>query len=155
MDAGFFLVLPLGAPVPSTSTSRPVGRWGDIEEPQGPPRLEWGPNCYLTADRLSERVTGLLPPSLRTGTDVYRLNDKALDLLESEVNGHDVEWGGGSVTDLLLAALATPQRWALVFLWQWEQISEVHRVSAAAAVDGLRKNLVYGSGRRGQIWFGE
>jgi hypothetical protein len=155
MDAGFFLVLPLGASVPSTSTSRQMGRWADIEEPQGPTRLEWGPHCYLTADRLSERVLGLLPLSLRSATDVYRLNDQALDLLESEVNGHDVDWGGFPVTGLLLAALATPQRWALVFLWQWEQISEVHQVSAAAAVDGVRKNLVYGSGRRGQIWFGE
>jgi hypothetical protein len=131
-----------------------MGRWGDIEEAQGPPRFYWGKHCYLTPDSLSMRLKGLLPRSLKTEAGVYRLNDEALDLLEAEVNGYDVDWGGHSVTELLSTAIAKASGWALVFLWHWDEIAEVHEVGPSQAIQLVRNNLIYNSGRKGQVWFG-
>lgn len=54
------------------------------------------------------------------------VHESALDLLESEVNGKDVDWGGRRLDHMIEQLLSQQEKWALVFEPHYDQMDSVY-----------------------------
>lgn len=119
-----------------------VFSWGGQEYPQDPVTYRWGDHVQLIPGGAQPRVVALLPKGL-LGPDleVFDIEGTGLDLLESEINGIEVEWNGKRLDDFLCLLLRQYDRWVLVFELYEDQIDGVYELTVDECIRKLKMNL--------------
>ncbi|WP_341530006.1 hypothetical protein WKK05_12250 [Nostoc sp. UHCC 0302] len=152
MDVCFELLLLNKQPLDSLECYQKTIVWEGIEYPQEPKCYIWGKYICLTESLMPKKIHSYLPISFAEKEWTYlSVTGQILDLLELEVNGSKINWGGKSL-DSLLKLLLTPQnKWFIVFEWQCDQIDKTYYLSIDECISKLKNNLKYEKKREGFI----
>lgn len=73
--------------------------------------------------------------------EVFDIEGTGLDLLESEINGIEVEWNGKRLDDFLCLLLRQYDRWVLVFELYEDHIDGVYELTVDECIRKLKMNL--------------
>jgi hypothetical protein len=154
MDAALFILLQKKSNIPISQRDQKTIFWEGQEFPQGPPILRWGKYCSFQESRLAEWINNLIPVCIKhADMATYLVGGNCLDMLEKEVNGHGCDWDYHRFDDFLHEALSRSGVWAMIFLWQWDQIDFVEESTVDGAVSRLKQNLNWSTQRQGFICY--
>jgi hypothetical protein len=103
---------------------------------------------------ISDWVLKLLPQELQTvDLDSYLVIDETVTLLESEVNGIEIN-EPSTLPEWLRKIMIRSDVWLIAFLWHWDEIDEVQQMSMDDGVRKLCRELRWNSNRHGFCIFG-
>ena len=83
------------------------------------------------------------------------MKGQALDLLELEVNGSEINWEGKTLESLLNFLLSSQNRWGVVLEWQCDKIDIIYYLNINQFMLKIRDKLQYGKQREGFIVLSE
>jgi len=128
--------------------------WGGLEYPQDTVIYRWGCHVELVPGGVQPYVLGLFPEGLIGPEWVsFAIEGDGLYLLESEINGFEMDWGDKRLDDFLALLLNQHDQWAVVFELYSDQIDNVYELTVDECVRKLKANLKRDVKREGFIAF--
>src|ERR1700730_11969397 len=102
MDVGFYILVPLVSKFSGFEYKVDNYVWGGVDYAQEPGRYVWGQHVEFVEANVTDFLMQILPMgSISRDWRALCLKDRALDLLQAEVNGRDVDWGGRSLVEVI------------------------------------------------------
>lgn len=142
MDVCFELLLPSKTSIDGLEYRVPTFSWGGEHHPQGDGSYFWGQFVELVETPIPSHIPRLLPRNyLNQDWVALSIRGQGLDLLEKEVRGLEVDWGGRSLEELLRVLLSQYDRWVLIFELHCDQIDSLYRLSIPDCVEKLKQSL--------------
>lgn len=155
MDDLLAILIPEIPVIPGLEKRQDIRSWGGQDYPQEPITYHWGPYVELRTSQLPSYLWDLLPEQYRKEKWlVLDVNGEALDLLELEVNGKEVDWGNRPLDELLRLMLSQQQRWVLIVEPNYDQIDSVYDLTVDEALQKLKSNYLRESQKEGFIVLG-
>jgi hypothetical protein len=152
VDVLLQLLLPELKPVVGLEFQQEVFSWGGVEYPQEPVKYLWGSHVELIPRDLQTHIPWFLPEGfLDDGWVFLDVEGDGLDLLEGEVNGMEMDWGGKRLDDLLALLLKQSDQWAVLFELHSDQIDSVYKLTVDECMRKLKANLKRDIKREGFI----
>jgi hypothetical protein len=74
---------------------------------------------------------------------------KGLDLLESEVNGSEIDWEGKSFDDFIKLILTEQPQWVVIFEWHCDRIDSLYQQNVSECICQMKNNLKWENKREG------
>ena len=152
MDALLQLLVPEVKLLDGLERHQRVLSWDGAEYPQDPITYGCGPHVELITSQIQPFLLQFLPDGFfKEHWTVLDVSGAALDLLEQETNGEDVDWFDCRLEDLLVRFLTQYEQWALIFELHYDQIDNIYRLSPDECIHKLKVNLSRTSRREGFI----
>lgn len=156
MDDLLAILIPAIPNIPGLEKRQAVYSWGGQEYPQEPITFHWGPYVAFRTSQLQEYLWKFLPEEYRhTNWLVLDVNEKALDMLEREVNGKEVDWDGWDIEAVLRQILSLQERWVLVFEPHYDQMDSVYHLPVTECLEKLKLNYRRDQQKEGFICVGD
>lgn len=150
MDACFEILLSTRQTLDYLEVHQETFTWGGIEYPQGEKYYVWGKYIKLVEREIPAHIIKRLPPAYGNLQWVnFSVQGKGLDLLESEVNGEQIDWEGKSFDDFLKLILAEQPQWVVVFEWHCDRIDSLYEQNVSECIGQIKNNLKWENNREG------
>lgn len=144
MDVGFYILVPEIPKFSGFDYKVDTFVWGGVDYPQEPGRYVWGQHVEFMEANVTEFLMQILPAgSISHDWRALCLKDPALDLLQREVNGIDVDWGGRSLIVVIRQILMRSIKWVVVFALHNDQIDHLYQLNVDQCIERLRQNLLW------------
>jgi hypothetical protein len=132
-----------------------IRSWGGQDYAQGPITYHWGPYVEFRTSQLPTALWDAIPEEHRKESWlVLDVNEDALDRLELEVNGQEVDWGTHPLDAVLDLVLSQQEKWVLVFQPHYDQIDSVSRLTVSESLQKLKTNYLRERTKEGFIILG-
>lgn len=155
MDDLLAILIPAMPGIPGLEKRQAVFYWGGQEHPQEPITYHWGACVEFRTSQLQEYLWEFLPADYRDKQWlVLDVNDGALDLLEHEVNGKEVDWDSRHLDTVLRQILSQQEQWVLIFEPHYDQIDSVYSLTVSDCLEKLRSNYRRDGHKEGFICIG-
>ena len=152
MDVLFQLLLPKLRVVEGLERHQRIFNWGGVDYPQEPATYRWGEHVELVPSELQSFIPRILPDGYVDESWIFLdISGDGLDLWESEVNEHEVDWSGHRLDNLLKLILEQHEKWVVIFELHYDQIDNTYALNADECIQKLESNLRWNSKREGFI----
>ncbi len=142
MDACLELLLPHTIQVTGLERALATFTWEGADYPQSPTRLRWGDFVEIVQTPIAEHLRRYLPSDCeKINWIALSIRGQGLDLLQSEVNGSNIDWKERSLEQLLRSITSQCTKWVLVFELHCDQIDNVYRMNLDQCIQRLKENL--------------
>jgi hypothetical protein len=150
MDACFEILLSTRQTLDYLEVHQETFTWGGVEYPQGEKYYLWGKYIKLVEREIPAHIIKRLPPVYGNLQWVnFSVQGKGLDLLESEVNGEEIDWEGKSFDDFLKLILTEQAQWVVVFEWHCDRIDSLYEQNVSECISQIKNNLKWENNREG------
>ena len=155
MDDLLAILIPKLEDVPGLEKRQEVYSWGGKDYPQEPIKYRWGSHVELRTSELQTYLWDFFPEDYRKQPWlVLDVNESALTLFQSEVNGYEVDWGGSPLDEILKTLLSRHEKWAVVFEPYSDQMDSVYRLTVDQCIQKLKANYLRNVQKEGFIVLG-
>ncbi|MEZ2239169.1 hypothetical protein [Microcoleus sp.] len=150
MDACFEILLSTRQTLDYLEVHQETFTWGGVEYPQGEKYYVWGKYIKLVEREIPAHIIKRLPPVYGNRQWVnFSVQGKGLDLLESEVNGAEIDWEGKSFDDFLKLILTEQPQWVVVFEWHCDRLDSLYEQNVSECISQIKNNLKWENNREG------
>jgi hypothetical protein len=155
MDACFEILLATRQTIEYLECDRETFTWGGVEYPQGEKYYLWGKYIKLVEREIPSHILKLLPAAYGNMEWLnFSVQGKGLDLLESEVNGSEIDWEGKSFDEFLKAILTDRPQWVVIFEWHCDRIDSLYQQNVSECICQIKNNLKWDNKREGFLVIG-
>jgi hypothetical protein len=152
MDVCFELLLLDKQPLNNLEYSQKSITWGGTIYPQEPKKYIWGKYISLIETAVPHNLYQYLPGDFHIECwTCLSIGGQILNILESEVNGKNVDWEGKTLKSLMKLILEPQEKWVAVFEWQCDKINAIYYLDIDECVLKIQNNLESGKIREGFI----
>jgi hypothetical protein len=155
MDACFEILLSTRQTLEYLECHQETFMWGGVEYPQGEKYYLWGKHIKLVEREIPPHIIKHLPPAYGNMKWLnFSVQGKGLDLLESEVNGAEIDCEGKSFDEFLKAILTEQPQWVVIFEWHCDRIDSLYQQNVSECICQIKNNLKWDNKREGFIVIG-
>ena len=150
MDACFEILLSTRQTLEYLECHQETFTWGGVEYPQGEKYYLWGKYIKLVEREIPPHIVKRLPPAYGSMQWLnFSVQGQGLDLLESEVNGSEIDWEGQSFDDFLKLILTEQPQWVMIFEWHCDRINSLYQQNVSECIERIKNNLKWENNREG------
>jgi len=150
MDACFEILLSTRQTLEYLECHQETFTWGGVEYPQGEKYYLWGKYIKLVEREIPPHIIKRLPPAYENIKWLnFSVQGKGLDLLESEVNGSEIDWEGKSFDEFLKLILTEQPQWVVVFEWHCDRLDSLYEQNVNECISQIKNNLKWDNNREG------
>jgi len=150
MDACFEILLSTRQTLDYLEAHQETFTWGGVEYPQGEKYYLWGKYIKLVERDILPHIVKRLPPAFGSMQWLnFLVQGTGLDLLESEVNGSEIDWEGKSFDDFLKMILTEQPQWVVIFEWHCDRIDSLYQQNVNECISQIKNNLKWDNNREG------
>ena len=149
MDACFEILLSTRQTLDYLEAHQETFTWGGVEYPQGEKYYLWGKYIKLAEREIPPHIVKRLPPAYGSMRLNFSVQGQGLDLLESEVNGSEIDWEGKSFDDFLKLILTEQPQWVVIFEWHCDRIDSLYQQNVFECISQIKNNLKWDNNKEG------